>query len=38
MRTSVITAAFMAGRTVDLGDKQKELYDKYMEKYDLEKD
>jgi imidazolonepropionase-like amidohydrolase len=38
MRTSVITAAFMAGRTVDLGDKQKELYDKYMEKYDLKKD
>jgi len=35
MRTSVIIAAFMAGRTVDLGDKQKELYDKYMEKYDL---
>ncbi|MBL4651012.1 MAG: amidohydrolase family protein [Aureispira sp.] len=38
MRTSVITAAFMAGRTVDLGDKQKELYDKYMDKYDLKKD
>lgn len=37
MRTSVITAAFMAGQTVDLGDKQKELYDKYMEKYKLEK-
>jgi len=35
MRTSVITEAFMAGRTVDLGDKQKDLYDKYMEKYDL---
>ncbi len=38
MRTSVITAAFMAGQAVDLGDKQKELYDKYMEKYDLKKD
>jgi imidazolonepropionase-like amidohydrolase len=38
MRTSVITAAFMAGRTVDLGDKQKELYDKYMDKYGLEKE
>lgn len=37
MRTSVITAAFMAGRTVDLGDKQKELYDKYMDKYGLDK-
>ena len=35
MRTSVITAAFMAGRRVDLGDKQKDLYDKYMEKYEL---
>lgn len=38
MRTSVITAAFMAGQTVDLGDKQKELYDKYMEKYGLDKE
>lgn len=35
MRTSVITAAFMAGRRVDLRDKQKDLYDKYMEKYKL---
>lgn len=35
MRTSVITAAFMAGRKVSLEDKQKELYDKYMEKYEL---
>lgn len=37
MRTSVINDAYMAGRQVDLGDKQKDLYDKYMEKYDLKK-
>lgn len=36
MRTSVVTAAYMAGRTVDLSDKQKELYQKYLEKYELE--
>ncbi|BDS14693.1 amidohydrolase family protein [Aureispira anguillae] len=35
MRTSIITDAFMAGRKVDLGDKQKELYDKYMDRYNL---
>ena len=38
VRTSVITDAFMAGRKVDLGDKQKALYEKYMKKYDLKKD
>lgn len=38
VRTSVITDAFMAGRKVDLGDKQKALYEKYMEKYNLKKD
>ncbi|WMX15240.1 MULTISPECIES: amidohydrolase family protein [unclassified Aureispira] len=38
MRTSVITAAFMAGNAVDLGNKQKDLYNKYMEKYDLKKE
>lgn len=35
MRTSVITDAFMAGKKVDLEDKQKKLYDKYMQKYEL---
>ncbi len=35
MRTSVITAAFIEGKTVDLGNKQKELYSKYMNRYDL---
>jgi imidazolonepropionase-like amidohydrolase len=37
MRTSIITDAFMAGRKVNLEDKQKALYKKYMEKYDLGK-
>lgn len=37
MRTSVIVDAYMAGRRVDLGNKQKELYDKYMEKFELKK-
>lgn len=35
MRTSVVFDAFILGRRVDLGDKQKDLYDKYMEKYQL---
>ena len=36
MRTSVITEAYIAGKKVDLGNKQKALYEKYNKKYDLE--
>jgi imidazolonepropionase-like amidohydrolase len=35
MRTSIITDAYMAGRKVNLNDKQKDLFNKYMEKYGL---
>lgn len=37
MRSSVVVDAFILGRRVNLGDKQKDLYDKYMEKYELKK-
>ena len=33
--TSQITAAYISGKVVDLGNKQKELYDKYMKKFNL---
>lgn len=35
MRTSVVEAAFIQGRTIDMDDVQKQLYRKYNEKYDL---
>ncbi|MFK7799402.1 MAG: amidohydrolase family protein [Aureispira sp.] len=37
MRTSVVTAAYMAGKPVDLGNKQKDLNEKYRERYELDK-
>ncbi len=37
MRSSVVNAAYMAGRPVDLGNKQKDLNEKYRERYDLDK-
>ncbi len=33
--SSQITSAYIAGKPVDLGNKQKELYDKYMKKFNL---
>lgn len=36
MRTSKIEHAFIQGRAIDLDNKQKALYRKYMEKYGLE--
>ena len=38
MRTSIITDAYLQGIKVDLGDKQKDLYNKYMDKYKLPKE
>ncbi len=35
MRTSIITAAFIQGRKVSLENKQTQLYERYMTKYDL---
>jgi imidazolonepropionase-like amidohydrolase len=35
MRTSVITRAYIQGQPISLEDKQKILYEKYMEKYQL---
>ncbi|HTD94468.1 MAG TPA: amidohydrolase family protein, partial [Chitinophagaceae bacterium] len=35
MRTSIITDAFIQGRKIDLTDKQKQLNQKYSEKYKL---
>jgi imidazolonepropionase-like amidohydrolase len=35
MRTSIITKAYIQGRDVNLDDKQKQLYKKYMDKYGL---
>lgn len=37
MRTSIITDAFIQGRKVSLENKQTQLYDRYMHKYDLKK-
>lgn len=37
MSTSKITQAWIQGREVDLDDKQKRLYNKYLEKYELKK-
>lgn len=35
MRTSVVTAAFIQGRTIDLNDKHKQLNEKYKAKYGI---
>lgn len=35
MRTSVVEEAYIEGKKISLEDKQKALYDKYMEKYNL---
>lgn len=35
MRSSVVTDAYLGGRQANLSSKQKELYEKYQEKYDL---
>lgn len=37
MRTSVIETAFIQGRQIDLGNKQKDLYKKFSKKYEQEK-
>lgn len=37
MRKSVVTDAFIQGRKIDLTDKQKQLNDKYNQKYNLKK-
>lgn len=36
MRSSVVTGAYIKGKKISLEDKQKALYRKYMEKYNLE--
>ncbi len=36
MRTNKVAYAFIQGRTLDLGNKQQQLYDRYMHKYGLE--
>ncbi|HKL02321.1 MAG TPA: amidohydrolase family protein [Cryomorphaceae bacterium] len=36
MRTSIIKQAYIKGEKIDLGTRQKELYEKYMGKYGLE--
>lgn len=36
MRTSKVTHAFIQGRKIDLGNKQKDLYKKFSEKYETE--
>ena len=35
MRTSIITAAYIQGRQVSLENKQTQLYERYLKKYDL---
>ena len=37
MRTSIIEHAFIQGRKMDLGNKQKDLYEKFTKKYEAEK-
>ncbi len=37
MRTSIVTDAFIQGRKIDLTDKQKQLYERYNQKYNLKK-
>jgi imidazolonepropionase-like amidohydrolase len=36
MKTSKVTNAFIEGRSIDLGNKQTDLYHKFMKKYGLE--
>lgn len=36
MRGSIVSDAYLGGKKADLSSKQKELYNKYQEKYDLE--
>lgn len=36
MRTSIISSAYIEGRLVDLGNKQTDLYHKYLQKYGLQ--
>lgn len=36
MRSSIVSVAYIAGQKANLSSKQKELYNKYQEKYDLE--
>lgn len=38
MRQSIVSDAYLAGQKANLSDKQKELYNKYQEKYDLKKE
>jgi len=35
MRTSNVTDAFIQGRKVNLDDKQKQLFERYEEKYNI---
>ena len=37
MRSSIVTDAFIQGRKIDLTDKQKQLYERYNQKYNLKK-
>ncbi len=37
MRSSVVTDAFIQGRKIDLSDKQKQLNDRYNQKYNIKK-
>ena len=37
MRSSLVTEAFIQGRKIDLTDKQKQLYERYNQKYNLKK-
>ena len=35
MRTSLVTDAFIQGRQIDLNDKQKQLNERYLKRYNL---
>ena len=37
MKSSIVTDAFIQGRKIDLNDKQKQLYERYNQKYNLKK-
>jgi hypothetical protein len=37
MKSSVVTDAFIQGRKIDLSDKQKQLNDRYNQKYNIKK-
>jgi imidazolonepropionase-like amidohydrolase len=36
MRTSIVTDAFIQGRKINLDNKQKQLYERYKHKYNLQ--